>query len=50
MRLGKQTGVTQATFSFSIVESHYIMPKIEKPKLTQNVLCKGTEVSNKGNS
>ena len=42
--------MTQAKFSFSTVESQYIVPKIEKPKLTPNALFKGTEVSDKRKS
>lgn len=48
--MNKENVVTQAKFSFSIVESQYIMSKILKMKLTLDVLFKETEVSSKGNS
>ena len=46
--MNKENVVTQAKFSFSIVESQYIISKIKKKKLTLDVLFK--EISSKGNS
>lgn len=42
--------MTQAQFSFSMVESQRVIPKTEKLKLTLIMLFRIAKVSNKGNS